>query len=80
MAASLCGQAASTDQVPRMTKEQLKPLLGNPDVVVLDVRLAREWNESPIKIKGAIRLDYKENLKSVMDTVPKDKRLVFYCE
>ena len=75
-----CSWAASTDEVPRMTKEQLLPLLGNPDVVVLDVRLAREWDASPIKVKGVIRLDYKENLKSIMDSLPKNKRLVFYCE
>jgi len=72
--------AASTDQVPRMTKEQLLPLLGNPDVVVLDARLAREWKVSLFKIKGAVRLDSKENMKSMMETLPKDKTLVLYCD
>lgn len=31
--------AAGGDDVPRMTKEELKTLLGNPEVVILDVRL-----------------------------------------
>jgi rhodanese-related sulfurtransferase len=75
-----CSQAASTDQVPRMTKEQLLPLLGSPDVVVLDARLAREWKASLFKIKGAVRLDSKENMKSMMETLPKDKTLVLYCD
>ncbi len=76
----LCSQAASTDQVPRMTKEQLLPLLGNPDVVVLDARLAREWKVSLFKIEGVVRLDSKENMKSMMETLPKDKTLVLYCD
>jgi rhodanese-related sulfurtransferase len=76
----LRSRAPSTDRVPRMTKEQLLPLLGNPDVIVLDTRVAGEWKASPIKIKGVVRLDYKEDLKSMMERLPKDKTLVFYCD
>jgi len=30
-------------EVPRMTKEELKPLLGNPDFIILDVRESEGW-------------------------------------
>ncbi len=68
----------SADKVPRMTAEQLKSMMGNPDVVILDSRIDSEWNESPNKIKGAIRLN-PSSAKAMMDKIPKDKTLVFYC-
>ena len=45
----------SDTKVPRMTKEELKSLLGNPGIVVVDVRIADDWKRSDSKIKGAIR-------------------------
>ena len=38
-----------------MEKEQLKAQLGNPDVVVLDVRAFTDWVMTKEKIKGAVR-------------------------
>lgn len=65
-------------QAPLMTKEELKPLLGKPDLVVIDVRLEEQWKFSNRKIPGAIH----EN-PSVPDMwiekVPKDKTVVLYC-
>ena len=37
-------------RVPRMTKEELKSLLGNPDVIIIDVRVEEEWKEGKWKI------------------------------
>ena len=48
-------EAAASGEVPRMTKEELKPLLGNPDVVVIDVRKDRGWMTAETKIEGAVR-------------------------
>jgi hypothetical protein len=42
-------------EVPRMTKEELLPMLGQSDVIILDVRIGDEWKKSPWKIKGAVR-------------------------
>jgi len=66
--------------VLRMTREELKAslLLGNPDLMILDVRVAREWEESKEKIQGAIRED-PERVKTWADKYPKDKTLVLYC-
>ncbi len=75
-----CLQNLALDvKVPRMTKEELKPFLGNPEVVILDVRVAGEWKKSTLKIKGAVREDPEKDDKSRASKYPKDKTLVFYC-
>lgn len=70
--------SASPDDVPRMAKEQLKPLLGNPEIVVLDVRAAPEYNDSKEKIKGAVRAAPR-NVKVITGRYAKNKTLVLYC-
>lgn len=60
--------------VPRITKEELKSMLGNPDVVILDVRGRQA---SGRKIKGAVWEDPKD-VDSWADKYPKDKTLVLY--
>ena len=47
--------AAKSAEAPRMTKDELKAMLGNPDLIIIDVRLSADWAESDLKIKGAIR-------------------------
>lgn len=63
---------------PRMTKEELRSILGQPDVVVVDVRVAEEWKKSEWKIKGAVREDPEKDIKTWGDKYSKDKTLVFY--
>jgi hypothetical protein len=65
-------------RVPRMTKEELKLLLGNPDVIIVDVRIESDWKESKWKIKGAVREDPEKDINTWVDKYPKDKTLVFY--
>ena len=60
-----------------MTKEELLPLLGNPDVIVVDVRSGADWDQSPVKIKGAVRED-PAKLSAWLEKYPRDKTLVFY--
>ena len=69
---------AAADEVPRMTKEELKPLLDNPDAVILDVRVSRDWKGSERKIKGAIRENPKR-FESWAHKYSKDKTIVLYC-
>jgi len=66
-------------EVLRMAKEELKPMLGRPDVVVVDVRIGKEWEDSKWKIQGAIREDPEKDVKSWASKYPKDKTLVLYC-
>ena len=65
-------------KAPRMTKEQLKPLLGSPDLVVLDIRLVEQWKFSNRKIPGAVHEN--PTVPSLwMDKYTKDKTIVLYC-
>jgi predicted sulfurtransferase len=65
-------------RVPRMTKEELKSLLGNPDVIIIDVRVEEEWKEGKWKIQGAVREDSERDINTWVNKYPKDKSLVFY--
>ena len=66
-------------EAPRISKEQLLAMMGNPEVVILDVRESGSWKDSKIKIKGAVREDPEKDVQGWFDKYPKDKTLVFYC-
>ena len=66
------------EDVPRMTREELKGMLGSPNLVIIDVRANVDWLGSHLQIRGAVREDPKK-VNSWMDKYPKDKTLVFYC-
>jgi hypothetical protein len=70
--------AAVSDDVPRMTKEELKGRLGDPNVIILDVRTEKDWKDSDLRIKGAIREDPNE-VNAWLGNYPKDKTMVLYC-
>ena len=65
-------------EAPRMEKEQLKARLGNPDVVVLDVRTSNDWAVTKEKIKGAVR-ENPRDVEELSGKYPKDKTIVLYC-
>jgi hypothetical protein len=71
--------AVASEKVPRMSKEQLKEMLGKPDVVILDVRTSSDWSKDQKKILGAIREDPNEPTKSWAEKYGKDKMIVLYC-
>ena len=77
LAVFACG-VARADDTHTMTKEQLLPLLGKPNVIIIDVRTNYDWDNSKVKIKGAVR---EEGMKfgSWMNKYPKDKTIVLYC-
>jgi rhodanese-related sulfurtransferase len=69
---------AKSADVPRITKDELKAMLGNPDLIIIDVRYGRDWTDSDLKIKGAVRED-PEAFDSWANKYSKDKTIVFYC-
>ena len=69
--------AFAADGVPRISKEKLKTMLDNPDVMILDVRTGGDWKHSELKIKGAIRKQPKR-FDSWANELPADKMLVLY--
>ena len=70
---------AMIESVPKMTIDGLKAQLGKPDLVIIDVRLGHDWEESTTKIKGAVREDFNKP-NSWVDKYPKEKTIVFYCK
>jgi hypothetical protein len=67
----------AAEDVPRISKEKLKELLGNPNVIILDVRHDENWQESEFKIKGAIRRRPKF-FDSWANEFPRDKVFFLY--
>jgi len=67
---------AGADNDTVMSKDQLKAELANPDVIVVDVRVPRDWDSSQWKIQGARR---ESPAQASMAGYPKDKTIVFYC-
>jgi hypothetical protein len=77
----ITGMAKTPDQdvVPRMAKEDLKAMLGAPDLVVIDVRVIHDWNESDRKIAGAVREDPAAPEEQWAGKYAKGKTIVLYC-
>ncbi len=67
--------AANTDKI---TKEELRKIMGEDTVLILDVRTGRDWSSSEFKIKGADRVNPKE-FNTWSNRYPKDNTLVLYC-
>jgi hypothetical protein len=75
------GQGLTTawaDDVPRMTKEELRARLGAPELVILDLRIGRDWQASDLKITGAVRED-PGDVAGWVEKYPKEKTIVTYC-
>ena len=71
-------QPALAENVQRMSIEQLKEMLGQPDVKVYDVRTPRDWNDDNEKIKGAVRLA-EDEIAEVAAGIDKAHAVVLYC-
>lgn len=61
-----------------VTKEQLRSMVGKPDVIIIDLRSSHDWNKSKVKIPGAVR-EEAMRFGSWMDKYPKEKTIVLYC-
>jgi hypothetical protein len=68
---------ATVEQVPRLTKDQVKDMLGNPDVVIVDIRFIKQWEQSDQKIPGALFAE-PENFDAFVKIHPKEKTYIFY--
>jgi len=73
-----CKAIVVSDDVPRMTKEELKTVLGNPSLMIIDVRYGKDWTDSDLKIRGAIR-EEPDNVRSWVSKYSKEKTLILYC-
>ena len=78
VAAWLGVASAGSVEVPRISVEKTKALLGNPDVVIIDVRTAKTWWRSSTKILNAVR-EEPGAVEKWAGKYPKDKTLILYC-
>ena len=72
-----CSLNALSGNALRITTEQLKSMLGDPKLVIVDVRIGKDWKSSEYKIKGAVRADPKK-VESWASSYGKDKTFVIY--
>ncbi len=80
LALALAGYTAtfdSVEQVPRLTMDQVKEMLGKPDVVILDVRYIKQFEQSDKKLPGATWVD-PEKIADYAANIPKDKTIITY--
>lgn len=70
---------SGADEVRRITKEDLKSLLNDPNTTIIDVRQKGDWQKTDVKIKGAIREDPMREAGSWAIRYPKDRNIVLYC-
>jgi hypothetical protein len=69
---------AAETEAPRITAGGLKDMLGNPDLVIIDVRTESEWKKTDLKIRGAV-WEYSEEVESWAKKYPENKVYVLYC-
>ncbi len=71
---------ASNEDIPRMTVDQLKKLLDDPEsaLIIIDVRTGASWSDSKVMIKSAVRED-PSDFNSWAKKHPKEKTFVLYC-
>jgi len=67
----------TVEQVPRLTKEQVKDMLGKPDVVIIDIRFIKQYEQSDRKLPGALFVQ-SEDFDHFAKDHPKDKTYVLY--
>lgn len=63
----------------RITINELKAKMDNgEDIVILDVRTSKDYLDSNVKIKGAVRID-PDSIERKYKVLPKDKEIITYC-
>jgi len=76
--AAYSAMPTTVEQVPRLTKEAVKELLGKPDVVIVDIRYIKQYEQSDKKLPGAVFVQ-PENFDEFVKNYPqKDKTYVLY--
>ena len=70
--------SAASIEVPRISVEQTRSMLGKPNVIIIDVRTTKTWWKSPTKISHAVREELG-SMEQRVDKYPKTSTLIFYC-
>ena len=66
-------------ELKRITVNALKKRLDlGESIFLIDTRGPDAWNDSNVKIKGAVRLHFSQ-VSEHLDKVPRDRTIVTYC-
>jgi rhodanese-related sulfurtransferase len=68
---------AQKPELQYIDKDTLKGMLGDPNVLLIDVRAPQDWSDSLKKIKGAVRQE-PGKVAEWGKTLPPDKNIVLY--
>ncbi len=63
---------------PRITMEELKSMLGDPNLIIIDSLVGDQWETVAQKLPGAVHED-PDDVDSWAGKYPKDKTIVTYC-
>jgi rhodanese-related sulfurtransferase len=74
----LLGAMAKAEDPRRIMPAELNTKLGKPNVIILDVRSAPDWEGSDKKIRGAVHEDPR-NVQLWAGKYSQKKTLVLYC-
>jgi len=68
---------ATSKDIAKITVQELRSMLGDPDVIILDVRPEQQWKSSELEILGAVHED-PNKVKSWAGKYSKEKILILY--
>ena len=69
---------SAKEEVKSINPAALQAMLGDPQLMIIDVRTPSAWADSKNMIKGAVRQDPRK-VPTWGKTLPKDKKIVVYC-
>ena len=72
------GTEQSVQEVVRISPAQLKAMLSDPELLIIDLRISQHWHRSDAKIPGAKRFD-PQDVQSWAQDLDRDKKIVTYC-
>jgi rhodanese-related sulfurtransferase len=75
---AITASVATGQEIERISPQKVKARLGGPDLLIVDVRRAVDWERSNFMIKGAVREDPGQ-VNMWISKYPKNKTIVFYC-
>ena len=70
--------AALANEIPRISKQEAREMLDDPEVVFMDVRSGSDWRASRVKISGAVYEDYR-NVETWVQEYDPEKTYILYC-
>jgi hypothetical protein len=71
-------KAGEQEGVPRVSGDELKSRLNDAALIIIDLRQPRDWEDSPVKIVGALH-ENPENISEWAAKYSKNTTLILYC-